>query len=250
MPKIILYDRELADGRVPPRCLVCGQDATFHNVNILNRGPLVLRLFLGRFFLFTRFRLWRPHPNLGGGSGFLGTPLARIPLCVAHQNYYRAFGLFNILWLVFVILLIPTFFLAFFGLFFGIILSTQYVGWAGFALWPVLMVGLFVVMMLISFSFYVIHDVMWFRSTYATHWDDHYMTVHNAAPEFAAALEAMRADHATRVPTLDVHRPGSLNDDRQRDRDERRRSDEENEHRFPRRNPHNFREEDDLEVVD
>ncbi len=247
MAKSILYDRELADGRVPARCLVCGQEATFHNVAILNRGPLVLRWLSGWFGAFRR--LGRPRLNLGGGTGFLWTPLARVPLCADHRHHFRAFGLFNIIWLVFVILLIPTFFLAFFALFFGSILSTQYIGWAGFALWPVLMVGLFVVMLLISLSFFVVHDVLWFRSTYATHWDDHHTTVHNAAPEFVAALEALRADTARRVPTLDVHTPGRW-EDRRPERDERRRSDEEYERRFPRRNPHTFREEDDLEVVD
>jgi hypothetical protein len=251
MPKIILYDRELADGRVPKRCLVCGQEAEFHNVDMLNRGPFVLRWFVGRFYVFRRWG--KPRLNLGGGSGFLGTSLARVPLCTAHQNHFRAFGLFNIIWLVCALLLIPSFFVAFFGLFFASILSTQVIGWAGFALWPVLAIGLFIVLVFVSLSFYIIHDVMWFRTTYVTHWDDNYTTVHNAASEFAAALEAMRADPAARVPMLEVQRPDRF-EERRSDDDyshrERERSDEEYERRFPRRNPRHYREEDDLEVVD
>ena len=64
MATIKLYDDELADGRVPGRCLVCGREADFHSVNLFN-GPMVLTVPLS--WIYSMKRWGKPRADLGGG---------------------------------------------------------------------------------------------------------------------------------------------------------------------------------------
>jgi hypothetical protein len=257
MAAIKLYDDELADGRVPARCLVCGREADFHSVNLFN-GPMVLTVPLGTVYALKRWG--KPRADMGGGVGFFGGPLARVPLCPSHRGHFRSFSLFGLAAAPVLILAASV---GFFALFIAAIVVAAYVGAAGFLLWPVGLVALFVTLAVAALLVFGAQQLLWFRTTYATHLGDNYFDVRNAAPDFVAALEAMRRDAAAQPPVLCEHRPEPYedrhddyghDDERPPEREyddysrrwdggarrpldpdeERRRSDEEFERRFPR----------------
>lgn len=258
MVTIKLYDDELADGRVPNRCLVCGREAEFHAVSLFN-GPMVLTVPMS--WVYSMKRWGKPPADLGGGAGLLGTPLARVPLCAAHRSHFRSYSLFG---LAAAPVLILGAFVAFFALFIAAVVAAAYVGAAAFLLWPAGLVALVLVVVLAGVLVFVTHQALWFRTTYATHGGDNYFDVYNAAPEFAGALEAMRQQAAAQPPVLQEHQPERPEPERPYEREDdddyarhwqrdprspgpdeqRRRSDEEFERRFPRQpRPHHDDEE-------
>jgi hypothetical protein len=183
MPEVLLSGLEL-NGRLPKKCLVCGESCKIRSTTIAYQPMWYL-------MMFTRVRITR-YMNV------------KVPLCSEHTSYFRRFSWFALAGVGVIVLMMLGVFLS--AVLFGAVLNQPGL------LCVIVPLGM-VLIVATGATIAIVRNVVYYRGVYTDHIANGEMRLHNVSQPFFDELEQQRQERGFYDDDRPRKRPKHLRDD-------------------------------------